>query len=59
MGWLVFAIWLLLTYLFTRLCTGIAVRRGRSEQRWTFLALFFGPLALLAAILLPRKEHRA
>jgi len=58
MGLLVFIGWLVLVYLFTRLCTSIAIRRGRSEHRWTFLALFFGPFALLAAMLLPRAERK-
>lgn len=39
LGWLI--VWLTIAYQ----CLHIAMARGHSKQRWSFLALFFGPLA--------------
>lgn len=38
------------------LCTKIAIRKGRSGVRWFFAGAFFGIIALVIILLLPRKE---
>jgi hypothetical protein len=52
-GILVLAAWVVIAWF----CTEIAVNRGHSRSRWSFLALFFGPLALAAVLLLPRVSN--
>jgi hypothetical protein len=47
------AVALLLTAAFTFLTGWIAGRRGRSTQLWYWLGAMLGPIALLAAALLP------
>ena len=52
-GILVLAAWVVMAWF----CTGIAVNRGRSRSRWSFLALLFGPFALATVLLLPRVSN--
>jgi hypothetical protein len=52
-GLLVLAVWVVIAWF----CTEIAVNRGHSRSRWSFLALFFGPFALAAILLLPRVSN--
>lgn len=49
-GILVLAAWLVIAWF----CIEIAINRGHSRSRWSLLALFFGPFALVAVLLLPR-----
>jgi hypothetical protein len=37
----------------------LAGRRGRDDGLWAVLALFLGPLALIAVLVLPPKRARA
>lgn len=41
------------------LANGMALRRTRSTRLWTWLAVIFGPFALLTLKLLPAKVARA
>ena len=51
-GILALAAWVVIAWF----CVEIAINRGRSRSRWSFLALFFGPFALVAVLLLPRMK---
>jgi len=49
--------WLLPLILVTYLTGWIAQRRGRSITMWYWLGAIFGPVALLAAALMPHSRN--
>lgn len=49
------ALILLAWFVIVGLTGWLASRKGRDDGAWATLALFFGPIALIAIIVLPRK----
>ena len=44
--------------IFAAFCATLAGAKGYNQANWTFAGLFFGPIALLAAMGMPDKKLR-
>lgn len=54
-----YAIWLMVGGLFGLACGLLAVRRNRSSALWFMLGLASGPIALVALLVMSRRERPA
>lgn len=53
------AIGLAFWFLWAYLANGMALRRSRSTKLWVFLAVLFGPFAVVTLRFLPAKDAHA
>ena len=54
---MIVAIWLVIGSAFGLICGLLAVGRNRSATGWFFVGLLFGPFALVALLLMQRREE--